>query len=181
MQILKASGWKSLRRSRMVRPFVLRSGSRFTSWSRFIHGYRYRSPSVASHRYISYVISFPDHDHHPFLAGICKIWYYKRRSAKSRAKAGLPQLCDVDDLPDPLYDPNYVHVLSDKEQLDLHKRRYHLALLLFPISHRQPRAKEIQGTADLVSTTWHRNPPREYPSTILSFAMLTALQAFPIK
>lgn len=41
-----------------------------------------------------------------------------------RAKAGLPQLLDVDDLPDPAYDPNYVHVLSDKEQKDLHKRQF---------------------------------------------------------
>jgi hypothetical protein len=38
--------------------------------------------------------------------------------------AGLPQLYDVDDLPNPAYDPNYVHVLTDKEELDLHKRMY---------------------------------------------------------
>jgi hypothetical protein len=41
-----------------------------------------------------------------------------------RAMAGLPQLFDVDDLPDRAYDPNYVHVLSDKEELDLHKRMH---------------------------------------------------------
>ncbi|KZP32956.1 hypothetical protein FIBSPDRAFT_667647, partial [Athelia psychrophila] len=49
-----------------------------------------------------------------------KIWHYKRRTRILREKAGLPQLYDVDDLPDPAYDPNYVHVLSDKEQADLH-------------------------------------------------------------
>jgi hypothetical protein len=51
-----------------------------------------------------------------------KIWAYKRRTRKLRAKAGLPQLYDIDDLPDPAYDPAYVHVLDDKEQHDLHNR-----------------------------------------------------------
>lgn len=41
---------------------------------------------------------------------------------KLRKKAGLPQLFDVDDLPDPIYDPNYVHVLTEAEQTDLHRR-----------------------------------------------------------
>jgi len=40
-----------------------------------------------------------------------------------RRKAGLPQLFDVDDLPDPVYDPNYVHVLTDEEQEDLHRQQ----------------------------------------------------------
>ncbi|KAK0468224.1 uncharacterized protein EV420DRAFT_1503422 [Desarmillaria tabescens] len=35
------------------------------------------------------------------------IWHYKRRSRK------------LHDLPDPAYDPNYVHVLTEKEQDDL--------------------------------------------------------------
>jgi hypothetical protein len=61
--------------------------------------------------------------HNP-VTGIYKIWYYKRRTKKLRAKAGLPQLYDADDLPDPIYDPNYVHVLTDDEQNDLHKRQY---------------------------------------------------------
>jgi hypothetical protein len=56
------------------------------------------------------------------LIGIYKIWHYKRRTRQLRAKAGLPQLYDVDDLPDPAYDPNYVHVLSEAEQEDLHDR-----------------------------------------------------------
>lgn len=51
-----------------------------------------------------------------------KIWEYKRRTTRLRAEAGLPQLYDVDDLPDPAYDPNYVHVLSEREQADLHYR-----------------------------------------------------------
>lgn len=54
---------------------------------------------------------------------ISKIWYYKRRTTKLRKKAGLPQLFDVDDLPDPVYDPNYVHVLTDEEQKDLHRQQ----------------------------------------------------------
>jgi len=48
------------------------------------------------------------------------IWYYKRRTRKLRKKAGLPELYDKDDLPDPVYDPNYVHVLTDKEEHELH-------------------------------------------------------------
>lgn len=59
-----------------------------------------------------------------YFIGIYKIWWYKRRTAKLRAKAGLPKLYDSDDLPDPAYDPNYVHVLTDKEQMDLHKSVY---------------------------------------------------------
>ena len=54
--------------------------------------------------------------------GMYKIWAYKRRTRKLRAKAGLPQLYDIDDLPDPAYDPAYVHVLDDNEQADLHRR-----------------------------------------------------------
>ncbi|KAH8105900.1 golgi-body localization protein domain-containing protein [Cristinia sonorae] len=55
---------------------------------------------------------------------ICKIWWYKRKTRKLRAQAGLPQLYDEDDLPDPVYDENYVHVLSEAEQADLHYQQY---------------------------------------------------------
>ncbi len=54
--------------------------------------------------------------------GITKIWFYKRRTRKLRKKAGIPELYDVDDLPDPVYDPHYVHVLTEEEQADLHYR-----------------------------------------------------------
>ncbi|KAF9268077.1 hypothetical protein L218DRAFT_994842 [Marasmius fiardii PR-910] len=54
---------------------------------------------------------------------IYKIWYYKRRTKRLRSKAGLPQLYDPDDLPDPAYDPNYVHVLTEKEEKDLHRQQ----------------------------------------------------------
>lgn len=70
----------------------------------------------------------------PCSAGICKIWHYKRKIAKLRQKAGLPELYDPDDLPDPVYDPNYVQVLTEKEQIDLHYRAY----LAPPASHRTP-------------------------------------------
>ena len=56
--------------------------------------------------------------------GVVKIWRYKRLIAQRRVKAGLPELYDPDDLPDPVYDPNYVHVLTEKEQIDLHYRAY---------------------------------------------------------
>ncbi|RPD81163.1 hypothetical protein L226DRAFT_131164 [Lentinus tigrinus ALCF2SS1-7] len=55
---------------------------------------------------------------------ICKIWHFKRKIAKLRIKAGLPELYDPDDLPDPVYDPNYVQVLTEKEQIDLHYQQH---------------------------------------------------------
>ncbi|CDO71279.1 hypothetical protein BN946_scf184908.g36 [Trametes cinnabarina] len=55
---------------------------------------------------------------------ICKIWRYKRKIARRRRKAGLPELYDPDDLPDPVYDPNYIHVLSEQEQIDLHYQQH---------------------------------------------------------
>ncbi|KAF8076500.1 hypothetical protein FPV67DRAFT_1664763 [Lyophyllum atratum] len=51
------------------------------------------------------------------------IWHYKRKTRKIRAKASLPQLFDEDDLPDPKYDPNYVHVLTEKEEKFLHRQQ----------------------------------------------------------
>ncbi|KAJ3789499.1 hypothetical protein GGU10DRAFT_260500 [Lentinula aff. detonsa] len=54
---------------------------------------------------------------------ISKIYSYKRRTRELRARTGLPQLLDEDDLPDPIYDPNYVHVLTDEEQKDLHRQQ----------------------------------------------------------
>ncbi|KAL7282365.1 hypothetical protein ACG7TL_003835 [Trametes sanguinea] len=55
---------------------------------------------------------------------ICKIWHYKRKIARLRRKAGLPELYDPDDLPDPVYDPNYIHVLTEEEQIDLHYQQH---------------------------------------------------------
>ncbi|KAI0030702.1 hypothetical protein K488DRAFT_26420, partial [Vararia minispora EC-137] len=52
--------------------------------------------------------------------GIAKIAWYKRKTTVLRRKQGYPPLFDNDDLPDPQYDPNYMHVLSEKEQIDLH-------------------------------------------------------------
>ncbi|CAK5263045.1 unnamed protein product [Mycena citricolor] len=54
-------------------------------------------------------------------SGVFWIWHYKRKTRRLRLKAGLPVLFDEDDLPDPAYDPNYVHVLTDEEQKYLHR------------------------------------------------------------
>ncbi|KAF9534219.1 hypothetical protein CPB83DRAFT_843880 [Crepidotus variabilis] len=54
---------------------------------------------------------------------VWKIWRYKQKTTKLREKAGLPQLFDVDDLPDPIFDPNYVHVLTEWEQKDLTRQQ----------------------------------------------------------
>lgn len=51
---------------------------------------------------------------------IARIWHYKRLSRTLRKKAGLAPLVDENDLPDPMYDPNHIQVLSDKQQAELH-------------------------------------------------------------
>ncbi|KAF8318517.1 hypothetical protein DL93DRAFT_2076005 [Clavulina sp. PMI_390] len=48
-----------------------------------------------------------------------KIWHYKSLDRKLRKEKGLPPLEDEDDLPDPLFDPNFTHVLTEKQQKDL--------------------------------------------------------------
>ncbi|KAG8752494.1 hypothetical protein FRC12_011920 [Ceratobasidium sp. 428] len=53
-------------------------------------------------------------------AGVAKIWHYRQVTRKLRRKAGVAALIDGNDLPDPIYNPNYVHVLSEKQQNDLH-------------------------------------------------------------
>ncbi|KAK7060548.1 hypothetical protein VNI00_001314 [Paramarasmius palmivorus] len=58
---------------------------------------------------------------------IGKIYHYKRLTRKLRAKAGLPQLFDPDDLPDPAYDPNYVHTWYRAHGTETHRA--------FPISY----------------------------------------------
>ena len=68
--------------------------------------------------------------------GILRIRRFKSLTRKLRAEAGLPELFDEDDLPDPIYDPNYVHVLSEKQEMELHHRESqhpvpHLSLTLF--------------------------------------------------
>jgi hypothetical protein len=57
------------------------------------------------------------------------ILYFKRRTRKLRQKAGLPELYDQDDLPDPMFDPNYVHVLTDKQQYELHHRESYSSIM----------------------------------------------------
>ncbi|KAH9938207.1 uncharacterized protein B0H18DRAFT_866440 [Fomitopsis serialis] len=47
-----------------------------------------------------------------------KIWWYKRKTEKLRYAAGLPELYDPNDLPDPQYDANFVPVLTEEEQID---------------------------------------------------------------
>ena len=67
--------------------------------------------------HITYII-FSD-----YTLGIIRIWHYKNLTQKLRDKAGLPVLYDEDDLPDPMYDPNYVHVLSERQERQLHRSK----------------------------------------------------------
>jgi hypothetical protein len=82
-----------------------------------------------------------------------------------RAKAGLPELFDVDDLPDPAYDPNYVHVLTEEEQSYLHRRLYILSL---PVIRADAlffffgRTSEVSASSDMVPGSWNRNSPRAH-------------------
>lgn len=75
---------------------------------------------IDTYRKISCIAQCKDVVAYLHYSGILKIWHYKRLTRKLRAKAGLPELYDEDDLPDPMYDPNYVHVLTDKQQEMLH-------------------------------------------------------------
>ena len=68
-----------------------------------------------------------------------------------RAKAGLPQLYDVDDLPDHAYDPNYVHVLTEAEELDLHSRMYNAVSSQQRLIYFHPEQEKFQR-----SQTWYR-------------------------
>ncbi len=84
-----------------------------------------------------------------------KIWYYKHLTRKLRRKAGLPELYDIDDLPDPMFDPNYVHVLTDNQQYELH----HGTFCVYPrrrLTYHPwvPRAKEVYEVSNLVSPPW---------------------------
>ncbi|KAI0702885.1 golgi-body localization protein domain-containing protein [Cytidiella melzeri] len=55
---------------------------------------------------------------------ISRIFHWQRITLQRRRKAGLPDLYDNNDLPDPAYDENYVHVLTEKEQADLHYQQH---------------------------------------------------------
>ncbi|KIY49302.1 hypothetical protein FISHEDRAFT_17992, partial [Fistulina hepatica ATCC 64428] len=54
---------------------------------------------------------------------VTRIWYYKRLTRRLRTKLGIPLLIDENDLPDPRYDPNYVRVLTKKQEKDLHRQQ----------------------------------------------------------
>jgi hypothetical protein len=69
-----------------------------------------------------------------WVLGMTRIWYYKRRTRKLRKKAGLPELFDNDDLPDPMFDPNYVHVMTDKQEYALHHREVFHSSIMWPFS-----------------------------------------------
>jgi hypothetical protein len=84
-------------------------------------------------------------------AGIYKIWRYKKKTIKRRKEAGLPQLFDTDDLPDPEYDPNFVHVLTDEEHHDLHRRTLHH--LFFSASTLTSPAEQVKFA---YHETWYR-------------------------
>jgi len=51
------------------------------------------------------------------------IWHYKRLDATLRRQQGLPPLENQDDLPDPDLDPNFTHVLTEKQQRDLRRQQ----------------------------------------------------------
>jgi hypothetical protein len=91
----------------------------------------------------------------------------------------------VDDLPDPAYDQNYVHVLTDEEQLDLHKRwsrqcqisyNFHLSLNL-----EQEKFQRHQTWYRAHGTETHRvsfSQPH-YPKSLLSFRVRHFLSSEP--
>ncbi|KZW03764.1 hypothetical protein EXIGLDRAFT_599427 [Exidia glandulosa HHB12029] len=54
---------------------------------------------------------------------IVRIWHYQRVIRKRREQRGLPPLCDENDLPDPVLEPNHVHVLEARQQEQLQKQQ----------------------------------------------------------
>ncbi|KAF9510285.1 hypothetical protein BS47DRAFT_92513 [Hydnum rufescens UP504] len=55
------------------------------------------------------------------------IWHYKRLDARLRMRLDLPPLQHPDDLPDPQIDPNFTHVLTEKQQKDLRRQQREFA------------------------------------------------------
>ena len=96
---------------------------------------------------ITCVLSLADY----IVTGIIRIWHYKNLTRKLRVKAGLPLLYDEDDLPDPMYDPNYVHVLSERQERQLHKSKAKFFALLTILMKRDPDQKQF-----MKSQTWYR-------------------------
>ena len=90
------------------------------------------------------------------LIGVYKIWRYKRRTRLLRKQHGLPELFDPDDLPDPIYDPNYVHVLIEEEQADLHYREHSNPIRRFFFSLPEPAAPPPEQQKFMKSQTWYR-------------------------
>jgi hypothetical protein len=134
---------------------------RLSNFSRAFHRHQHWPHPLASVGHIQCVACFRQFltYNRPVFSGIWKIWRYKRKTIKVRAKAGLPQLFDVDDLPNPLYDPHYVHVLSEAEQKDLHRRKYlptPANVFIYSSSHHS-RTKEVSTFPDLVSGSWNRD------------------------
>ncbi|KAI0650754.1 hypothetical protein C8Q79DRAFT_1006990 [Trametes meyenii] len=84
---------------------------------------------------------------------VCKIWHYKRKIAKLRQKASLPELYDPDDLPDPVYDPNYIQVLTEDQQIDLHYRELFPAAISLRMLYSAPFSEQHKFMA---SQTWYR-------------------------
>ncbi|VDB96951.1 unnamed protein product [Peniophora sp. CBMAI 1063] len=82
---------------------------------------------------------------------IYKIWRMKRITRKRRLRQGLPKLLDSDDLPDPQYDPNYVHVLTDKEQTSL---RYQQSKFMHSQTWYRPHGTETHRAFPIHYALW---------------------------
>lgn len=87
-----------------------------------------------------------------------RIWRCKNLTRKLRQKAGLPLLYDEDDLPDPMYDPNYVHVLSDEQEKEIHHRRWSFLDGVLIGIKTLLRSEAVYEVTDLVSSAWHAYP-----------------------
>lgn len=65
-----------------------------------------------------------------------------------------------------MYDPNYVHVLTEEEQKDLHRRERDLEIVAARIHSVPCRAKEISVFSNVVQSSW--NGDSQSASDILS-------------
>lgn len=112
------------------------------------------SPLVPCLHFVSHPIN-PNRDCSPYrgCVGIYKIWHYKRETTRRRKEVGLPELFDPDDLPDPQYDPNFVHVLTNEEHKDLHRRTLPIPGLPLPRVHNCSFTEQIKFA---YHETWYR-------------------------
>lgn len=90
--------------------------------------------------------------------GIERIWHYKQLDRKLRKEKGLPALEDEEDLPDPLLNPNFTHVLTEKQQKELALREFlsSYVVVISGLTLKILYSRPIEQKRFTKSQTWYR-------------------------